>query len=83
MQESEARHRDAIRIRDELMMLKKGRHASETSIESAIAEVEIAAAALARERAELARSEELRERHFVFAPFAVWSSANRSRLDSG
>ncbi len=70
VRESEARHQDAIRIRDELMKLKKGRHASETSIESAVAEVEITAAALNRERSELARAEELRERHSVAAPFA-------------
>jgi RND family efflux transporter MFP subunit len=70
VRESEARHQDAIRIRDELMKLKKGRHASETSIESAIAEVEVAAAALSRQRADLARAQELRERHSVAAPFA-------------
>ncbi len=67
---AEARQRDAIRIRDELLKLKKGRHASETSIASSIAEVEMAAADLTRERAELARARELRERHVVSAPFA-------------
>lgn len=68
--EAEARQRDAIRIRGELLELKKGRHASKTSIESAVAEVEIRAAALTRERAELERVRELRERHSVSAPFA-------------
>ena len=68
--EAEARHRDANRRRDELLKLKQGRHASETSIASAIAEVEMADAVLTRERAELARARELRERHSVAAPFA-------------
>ena len=70
VREAEVRHRDAIRVRDELLRLKQGRHASETSIESAKAEVEMTAAALARERAELARAGELRDRHTVAAPFA-------------
>lgn len=70
VREAEVRHQDAIRVRDELLKLKKGRHASETSIESSIAEVEMTAAALTRERAELARASELRDRHFVAAPFA-------------
>lgn len=68
--EAEVRHQDAIRVRDELLKLKQGRHASETSIESAKAEVEMTAAALARESAELARVRELRDRHTVAAPFA-------------
>ncbi len=65
-----ARQRDAIRKRDELLKLKQGRHASETSIASAAAEVEIVTADVTRERAELARARELRERHSVAAPFA-------------
>lgn len=70
VQEALARHRNAIRIRDELQRLKKGRHASETSIESAIAEVKITAAALSRARVELGRAQELKARHSVSAPFA-------------
>jgi RND family efflux transporter MFP subunit len=70
VREAQARHQDAIRIRDELLELREGRHASKTSIESAISQVAIAAAALAREQAELARAQELRERHSVAAPFA-------------
>jgi RND family efflux transporter MFP subunit len=65
-----ALQRDAIRKRDELLKLKQGRHASETSIASAVAEVEIVTADLTRERAELARARELRQRHSVAAPFA-------------
>jgi RND family efflux transporter MFP subunit len=65
-----ARQRDAIRKSDELLKLKQGRHASETSIASAVAEVEIVTADLTRERAELARARELRDRHSVSAPFA-------------
>jgi RND family efflux transporter MFP subunit len=68
--EAEARHRDAIRVRDELLRLQQGRHASETYIDSAIAQVEIAAAALAAARAELARADELLARHRLVAPFA-------------
>jgi RND family efflux transporter MFP subunit len=67
---AEAKQRDALRKRDELVRLKKNRHASETAIESAIADLEIATADLTRERAELERARELRERHRVFAPFA-------------
>ena len=70
VQEAEARHRDAIRIRDELLSLKKGRHASETETRSAIASVDMAAAALTGERASLARTRELVDRHALSAPFA-------------
>ena len=70
VEEARARQQDAIRIRDELLRLKEGRHASETSIESAIAEVQIRAAAVIREQAELERARELRDRHAVNAPFA-------------
>jgi RND family efflux transporter MFP subunit len=70
VQEAEARHREASRVRDELLRLKAGRHASATSIESAIAEVDIAAAGLARDQAELERLQELRSRHVLEAPFA-------------
>jgi RND family efflux transporter MFP subunit len=69
VQEAKARHRDAIRVRDELLRLKAGRHASETSIESAVAQVDIAAAGLAREQAALERLRELRSRHVLEAPF--------------
>jgi RND family efflux transporter MFP subunit len=68
--EAEARHRDAIRVRDELLRLQQGRHASKTDIESAIAQVEIADAAMSGARAELARARELVERHQLAAPFA-------------
>jgi RND family efflux transporter MFP subunit len=68
--ESEARHNDAIRRRDELLELKKGRHASETDIQSAIANVDMTAAALSAERAALERAEELLERHRLSAPFS-------------
>ncbi|WP_162268071.1 efflux RND transporter periplasmic adaptor subunit [Thiohalocapsa sp. ML1] len=70
VQEAEANHRDAVRIRDELLRLKQGRHASETDIRSAEARVDIAAAALAAERAALASAEEIRRRHRLAAPFA-------------
>lgn len=69
VQEAEAGHDDAIRIRDELLRLKEGRHASETDIRSAIARVDMTAAALAAERAALARAEEVRRRHRLTAPF--------------
>jgi RND family efflux transporter MFP subunit len=70
MREAEARHQDAIRIRDELLSLKRGRHASETETQTAIANVEMAAAALSAERAALAQAEELVDRHALAAPFA-------------
>jgi RND family efflux transporter MFP subunit len=69
VQEAEASHKDAIRIRDELLRLKQGRHASETDIRSAEARVDMTAAALAAERAELARAREVRRRHRLEAPF--------------
>jgi len=68
--EAEARQRDAVRIRDELLRLKQGRHASKADIESAIAGVEIADAALSGARAELERAQELVARHRLTAPFA-------------
>lgn len=70
VEEADARHRDAIRIRDELLSLKKGRHASETEIQSAIANVDMTAAALSGERAALDRTRELVQRHALAAPFA-------------
>ena len=70
VQEAAASHQDAIRIRDELLRLKQGRHASETDIRSAEARVEMTAAALAAERAALARAEEVKRRHRLTAPFA-------------
>ena len=70
VREATARHRDAVRIREELERLEKGRHASKTSIESAIADVEIAAAVLSREQADFERAKELKSRHRVTAPFA-------------
>ncbi|HBG95184.1 MAG TPA: hypothetical protein DDY14_07630, partial [Chromatiaceae bacterium] len=69
VQEREAQHRDAIRIRDELLSLKQGRHASKTETQTAIANVEIAAAALSGERASLERARELVKRHALAAPF--------------
>ncbi|MGB5833218.1 MAG: efflux RND transporter periplasmic adaptor subunit [Thiohalocapsa sp.] len=67
---AEARHADAVRIRDELLSLKKGRHASETETQSAIANVDMTAAALSGERASLALAREVVERHTLEAPFA-------------
>ncbi len=68
--EAEAAYDDAVRVRDELLELKKGRHASETEIQSAIARVEMSAAALSGARATLARMRELEDRHRLAAPFA-------------
>ena len=67
--ETRARHKDAVRRRDELTRLIEEQHVAETSLESAIAEAEAAAAALLREQAELSRRRELLDRHTVFAPF--------------
>ncbi len=70
VREAEARHQDAMRIRDELLSLKRGSHASETETQTAIANVEMAAAALSAEGAALARVQELVDRHTLAAPFA-------------
>ena len=67
---AEAKRRDARRRLNDLMLLKKDRHVSETTIESVAAELDIATAELARERADLVRARELLDRHQVFAPFA-------------
>lgn len=69
VQESEARNGDAIRIRDELLSLKEGRHASETETQSAIANVQMTAAALRAELSALGRAQELVQRHALAAPF--------------
>ena len=68
--EAEVRRKDAVRRREELKGLIDQKHVSETSLESAMADAEAAAAALLRERAELDRYRELLDRHTVFAPFA-------------
>ena len=57
-------------MRDELRRLQQSRHASETELESAIAQVDIAAASLSGARAALARAEEIVARHELAAPFA-------------
>ena len=44
-----ARLRDAIRKRDELRELEKRQHASQTAIDSSVAEVEMSAAAVSQE----------------------------------
>ena len=69
MQEAEASHRDAVRVRDELRELKRGRHASAGEMLSAEAQVERTEALLAAARANLARSRELQTRHRLSAPF--------------
>jgi RND family efflux transporter MFP subunit len=76
--EAKARYRDAVRVRDELLRLKEGRHASETDIQAAIAQVEIASATVEAARAEVARAEELLERHQLRAPFAGMIVAKRT-----
>jgi RND family efflux transporter MFP subunit len=70
VEEAKARHEDAKRVRDELLRLKEGRHASETSIASAVAQVAVTEAVLSQEQAALERARELRSRHSVTAPFA-------------
>ena len=70
LREAEVRLDDARRRREELKRLIADRHVSETDLESAIAEVEAAAAVVMRRRAELERSRELLRRHTVEAPFA-------------
>ncbi len=69
MQEAEASHRDAVRVRDELEELKRGRHASKAEMLSAEAQVDRTEALLAATRANLARSRELQLRHRLSAPF--------------
>jgi RND family efflux transporter MFP subunit len=69
VQEAEAGWRDAVRVRDELRELKRGRHASEAEMLAAEAQVDRTAALLAAARASLARSEELKRRHRLRAPF--------------
>jgi RND family efflux transporter MFP subunit len=70
LREAATRHKDAKRLRDELLELKRTQHASETNIQSAIAQVEITAAVLSGERTALARAQELADRHRLTAPFA-------------
>ncbi len=70
LREAATRHQDAKRVRDELLELKRSQHASKTDIQSAIAQVEIAAAMLSGERAALASARELADRHRLTAPFA-------------
>lgn len=80
LREARARHQDAIRVRNELRRLQKSQHVSVTDLESAIAQVDIAAAALSAARAELARAEELVARHRLMAPFAGMVVAKQVEL---
>ncbi len=68
--EARARYADAVRRRNELSELNKKKHVSVSSLDGAKADVEVAAAVLARERSELERRQELLARHTVTAPFA-------------
>ena len=67
--EAEARHKDAIRQKKELESLQKSKAVAKSALSLAIADEEAARAALAREKAELQRHEELLARHTLTAPF--------------
>lgn len=68
--EALARLRDAERVRDELLRLEKGSHASKAEIDSAVARVEIVRAELEGARAQRALAQEMLARHRLTAPFA-------------
>ncbi|MEM7017409.1 MAG: efflux RND transporter periplasmic adaptor subunit [Pseudomonadota bacterium] len=67
--EADARLKDAKRQRDEAQELVAKKHIPASNYESALAQVEISAAAVQRLSAELNRQEELLRRHTVYAPF--------------
>lgn len=69
LQEARARHKEAIRQRDEAADLVSKKHIAATTYENSIAEVEINSAAVMRLTAEHRRQRELLERHSVRAPF--------------
>src|SRR5690606_8223361 len=69
VQEAEARWQDAQRRAREAQELVTQKNIARTAFESVQAEVEINAAVLQRLRQELARQEELLQRHVVKAPF--------------
>ena len=60
---------DARQRRDDLLKLKKNSHVSETTVESVLTEVKVAAADRAQAQAELARARALHQYHTVLAPF--------------
>lgn len=68
--EAIARHKDATRQVKEFQSLIDQKAVATTSLESAIADEEATMAAVARQRAELMRHEELLSRHTLTAPFS-------------
>jgi membrane fusion protein (multidrug efflux system) len=70
LEESEARHTEAIRQRNEAADLVDKNHIASTTYEGSIAEVNINQASVKRLRAELRRQSEIVDRHTIRAPFS-------------
>jgi len=70
LSEAIARHKDAVRQKQEYQSLIKNNAVATTSLASAVADEEAARAVIAKQRAELERLEEMLSRHVLTAPFS-------------
>lgn len=70
LSEAIARHKDAVRQKNEYQSLIRNNAVATTSLASAVADEEAARAVIAKQRAELKRHEEILSRHVLTAPFA-------------
>lgn len=70
LDEAIARHREAVRQKNEYQSLRRNKAVAASQLASAVAEEEIAQASIAKQRAEVERLEELLSRHLLTAPFS-------------
>lgn len=70
LDEAIARHREAVRQKNEYQSLRRNKAVAASLLASAVADEEIAHASIAKQRAEVERLEELLSRHLLTAPFS-------------
>ncbi|MCG8057756.1 MAG: efflux RND transporter periplasmic adaptor subunit [Candidatus Thiodiazotropha endolucinida] len=70
LDEAIARHREAVRQKNEYQSLRRNKAVAASQLASAVADEEIALASIAKQRAEVKRLEELLSRHQLTAPFS-------------
>ena len=70
LDEAIARHREAVRQKNEYQSLRRNKAVAASLLASAEADEEIAQASIAKQRAEVKRLEELLSRHLLTAPFS-------------
>ncbi|MES9994204.1 MAG: efflux RND transporter periplasmic adaptor subunit [Candidatus Thiodiazotropha sp.] len=70
LDEAIARHREAVRQKNEYQSLRRNKAVAASQLASAVADEEIAQASIAKQRAEVKRLQELLSRHLLTAPFS-------------